>query len=121
MLFIDMITWWYGPGWVQRLSNLKMHLANWMKYFSLGILLKTLFQPWKQIVTVTGNGTSLGAKKDALIDNLVSRFVGFLVRSSVFFFALIVMATVLLLSLAYVIIWPLIPLLPVAFVVLGLL
>lgn len=97
-----------------------MHLANWMKYFSLGILLKTLFQPWKQIVTVTGNGTSLGAKKDAFIDNLVSRFVGFLVRSSVFFFALMVMATVLMLSLLYVIVWPVIPLLPIVFLVLGL-
>jgi len=120
MLFLDMLTWWYGPGWMQRLSNLKLYLASWMKYFSLGILLKTLFQPWKQIVMVAGSGTSLDAKKDALLDNLVSRFVGFLVRSSVFFIALLVVAVVLVLNVIYVVIWPFIPILPIVAIILGL-
>lgn len=120
MLFLDMISWWYGPGWLRRVSNLKLHLANWMKYFSLGILLKTLFQPWKQIVSVAGSGTSLEAKKDAFVDNLVSRFVGFLVRSSVFFVALLVVGGVLIINVVYVIVWPLLPVLPLVILVLGL-
>lgn len=120
MLFLDMITWWYGAGWVQRVTNLKLHIASWMKYFSLGILLKTLFQPWKQIITTTGSGTSLEAKKDAFLDNLVSRFVGFLVRSSVFFVALFVVAGVLIFNIMYVVIWPVIPLAPVIVLILGL-
>lgn len=114
-----MITWWYGLGWLQRVASLKAQLANWMKYFSLGILLKTLFQPWKQITTVAGSGTSLDAKKDALIDNMVSRLVGFLVRSSVFFVALLVVAVVLVVNVVYVLIWPLIPLSPIALLTIG--
>lgn len=120
MLFLDMLIWWYGPGWVQRLGNLKLHLSNWMKYFSLGILLRTLFQPWKQIVSVAGNGTSLEAKKNALLDNMVSRFVGFLVRSSVFFVALLVVGFVLIANVLYVIVWPLIPILPIVAIIWGL-
>ncbi len=119
MLFVDMIVWWYGAGWIGRLVALQKHLADWMQYFSLGTLLKTLFQPWKQITTQPGTGASFDARKNALVDNLVSRFVGFFVRVSVFFFALVVMLCVLLWSLLYVALWPLIPIAPFVVIMLG--
>jgi len=119
MLAVDMIIWWYGRGWIERVGALKDHLSNWAQYFSLGTLMLTLFQPWKQIVTATDGHSSLAARKNALVDNLVSRFIGFFIRISVFIFALLAMVSILLINAAYIVIWPIIPLSPILVILFG--
>lgn len=119
MLFTDFFIWWYGRGWALRVAELQHHLSNWAQFFSFGILLKTLFKPWKQIVTRPGPNGGLAAKRNALIDNLVSRFVGFFVRVTVLFVAVIVMLFVLLFNTLYVLLWPVLPLLPIILIVVG--
>jgi len=119
MLIADFFLWWYGPGWLGRLADMQHHLSAWAQFFSLDTLLKTLFQPWKQIVTATDAHSSLTSRKNALVDNLVSRAIGFFVRIGVFFFAIFALGAVLIFNTIYVLIWPVLPLLPVAAVVLG--
>lgn len=75
--------------------------------FSLGILLRTLFSPWRRILTPRGR--SLDAKIQAALDNFVSRCVGFVVRISVVFAALFMIACVALAGVVVVVLWPLIP------------
>jgi hypothetical protein len=87
--------------------------------FSLKILLRTLFAPWKRIITAPGAG--LDAKLQAMGDNLVSRFVGFTVRFVVLLTAAIAFVAFCLVGLAELIVWPLVPLAGVALIVKGLL
>jgi len=75
--------------------------------FSVGILLRTLFSPWRRIVTAGGRG--LDAKMQAMFDNLVSRLVGFFVRLMVIIAACVSLAGVFLIGLVMVIVWPFIP------------
>lgn len=82
-------------------------LQNIAATFSAGQLLRTLFQPWRRIITYPGD--SLGAKFRAWGDNVFSRLVGFVVRTIVLFTALIVIVCVLVFSIVELIVWPLLP------------
>jgi len=60
-------------------------------YFSIDLLLKTLFLPWKRDEINTDN-LSLDLKLRVWIMNLVSRFVGAIVRLGVIFVGLVSIA-----------------------------
>jgi hypothetical protein len=85
--------------------------------FSTPTLLRTLFAPWRRIVTYPGS--SLDTKIRAFGDNIVSRAVGFAVRLIVLITAFVMIAIVLVVGAAGVILWPLIPLGVIALLVLG--
>jgi hypothetical protein len=79
-----------------------------MNNFSVVQLLKTLFQPWRRIVTYPG--ASLDAKMKAWGDNAVSRAVGFFVRFSVLVAALVTAVFIVIFTAAEIVVWPLLPL-----------
>lgn len=119
MLVVAFIQWWYGPGWRDTASRLSTRLHNTYLTFSLPALLKTLIAPWRRIITPPGS--SLQQKLRALIDNLVSRAVGFTMRLSLLIAALIIMALTLLLGSLLLVLWPVIPILGPVLIVIGLL
>lgn len=60
-------------------------------FFSVENLLKTLFQPWKNITTKKSKpGFSFNEFGQRLADNFVSRFMGFAIRSALIFSYLII-------------------------------
>jgi hypothetical protein len=85
--------------------------------FSVGTLLRTLFAPWRRIVSYPG--ASLSAHFQAAMDNLVSRAVGFTVRIFVLVAAALAMVIVAIVAVIEIIAWPLIPLAIVAGVIKG--
>ncbi len=108
MLALELLSWWYGPGWALVKRRASSRVIKVSHVFSLPILARTMFAPWRRIVTYPGAG--LDARLKALGDNLFSRIIGFTIRLGVLVIAgLLVMATVVggLLSL---VLWPLIPL-----------
>ncbi len=80
-----------------------------MNNFSVSQLLRTLFQPWRRIITYPG--ASLDAKMKAWGDNAVSRGIGFVVRFSVLVAALIATVCILIFTAVEIVVWPLLPLL----------
>ena len=112
MLFVDFLRWWYGAGWVLRVRMLEEHLKNVAAFFSFGTMLKTLFSPWRQNITVARADQSIGDKVSAFVDNIVSRAVGFMVRLLMSIVAIIALTVILVLNIVYVLVWPLIPLSP---------
>jgi hypothetical protein len=119
MMSLEFIRWWYTRGWSGALLRLKDKLAGIEQAFSVGILLRTLFSPWRRIITYPGG--SLAEYFRAFIDNLVSRFVGFFVRISVLFAAGIVTILFGIVALVAVVLWPILPPLAVGLIVWGLL
>jgi hypothetical protein len=119
MLAYEFLRWWYGPGWVGIGQNLKRRLGALSETFSVGILLRTLFAPWRRIVTYPGAG--IGAHLRAMGDNLVSRFIGFLVRLTVLIAAAASSAVLLLLGALQLAAWPVLPVAALGLLVWGLL
>lgn len=107
MLVVAFFSWWYGRGWQSVATNIGPRLQGVAATFSVNQLLRTLFQPWRRIITYPGD--SLGAKIRAWGDNAFSRAVGFVVRLIVLFAAVVVMIVALVFSVIEVITWPLLP------------
>lgn len=106
MLF-ELLRWWYGAGWISAIRNVAVWPHRVQRHFSMPILIKTLFSPWKRIVTIPGR--SFDAKVRAALDNLVSRVIGLVVRVMVILFATVMMASAFMLAIVMAIIWPLLP------------
>ncbi len=107
MLVASFFIWWYGRGWKQVALSIKPRLSSVAYTFSVTQLLRTLFAPWRRIITYPGS--SLGERLKAWGDNIVSRTIGFLVRLIVLGAALVAITTVSLLSVIELILWPLLP------------
>jgi hypothetical protein len=117
MLAFELLAWWYGQGWRDAARNIPRMLTSTSHAFSTPTLLRTLFAPWRRIVTYPGS--SLDTKVRAFGDNIVSRAVGFAVRLIVLITAFLMIAIVLVIGVLSVVLWPLVPLGVIPLLVLG--
>lgn len=80
-------------------------------FFSIPILAKTLFAPFRQI-SVGEKGNDIGSKFRAWGDRTISRIIGAFVRFFMIILGLIVIIFVLIISSLKLALWPLVPFLP---------
>jgi hypothetical protein len=118
MLAVSFLQWWYFKGWLIYFDGFRAKMRNMADFFSIGLLLRTLFQPFRQIsANETGEKGGLEGALIAFFDRLLSRFIGFVVRVCIIVAGIIIMALQLVLGLALALLWPCIPLLPFAGIV----
>lgn len=115
MFLLSLFSWWYVSGWVWLSKEIAGRLQIIKETFSVGILLRTLFSPWKQIQTPA----SFRNFFQSAIDNLVSRFIGATLRIFMLIGALISTFLVSAIGLIFLILWPAVPLLLVILPVLS--
>jgi len=113
MFLVGIISWWYGRGLQGQISRIRDRLTATAGYFSIGQLLSTLFAPFRQISAGSVNGP-VGAQLRAFFDKTISRVIGAIVRSFTILAGLIVMAVQVLLEAIVLVIWVVLPLFPVA-------
>ncbi len=113
MLFVDFISWWYVDGFNGFLKRLGLQLAKITDFFSVGLLIKTLFTPFRLIDSYSAGGQTLDDKIRASLDKLIARFIGGLIRSTVLIFAIIVIFTTITIDLLKIALWLSAPLLPI--------
>lgn len=111
MFIIGMLSWWYGAGWRQRVVMLHERLARTVDYFSIDLLAKTLFAPFRQISVGRVNGP-LDVKVRAFFDRLISRMIGMLIRSTMIIMGIAAIIMHGVLGMITVVMWAFIPLLP---------
>ncbi len=112
MLFIGLMQWWYGDGWRARVAHVRERLASTLDYFSIGLLLKTLFSPFRQISAGKVQGP-VGLQVRAFFDKLISRCVGAVVRSVVMLVGILAIVAQGFIGFVGIITWALVPLMPV--------
>ncbi|HET7630290.1 MAG TPA: hypothetical protein VFK03_02855 [Candidatus Saccharimonadales bacterium] len=113
MLLVGFISWWYGLGWRDQLGLFGERLASLADQWSIGSLTGSLFAPFRQLDTGQINGP-LGVQLRAWLDKLISRFIGAMVRSVVIVVGLLIFLVAALLGLVWLVIWPFLPLFPLA-------
>ncbi|MDO4773609.1 MAG: hypothetical protein Q4A37_00590 [Candidatus Saccharibacteria bacterium] len=117
MLMVGMVQWWYGAGlqwWVRRLALGMLRTAD---FFSIGLLARTLFQPFRQI-DAGGVQGALPVQLRAWFDRTFSRLFGAMLRSLVIIVGLVALLLRAVMSLMGMIVWLVLPLTPVIGVVL---
>jgi hypothetical protein len=119
MLLVAFVQWWYSAGWRDCASRIKTRLQNTYLTFSVPILFTTMFSPWKRIISYPGS--SLQDRMRAVLDNLISRVIGFSVRLMALIAATVIMVVSAVLGVALLIIWPFLPIIGPIFTVVGIL
>jgi len=119
MLVIGFLQWWYGAGWKEAGQRMMSRIKNTYAYFSIPTLLRTLFLPWRRIMSYSDG--SLQQRLQAMMDNLVSRFVGFSIRIIMLFIGLLAIVFTFILGGIMIAIWPIMPIASLLLLVRGLL
>lgn len=117
LLVTSLLKWWYSDGWRQRAKIVSNRLDGTIDYFSVDLLLKTLFSPYRQISAGKVDGP-LGMQMRAVIDKLVSRVIGAFIRLILLIIGGIVIGVQVILGLLILAGWVLVPLLPIVGIVL---
>lgn len=112
MFIVGILSWWYGEGWVQRVGIVRERLARTLDYFSIGLLLKTLFSPYRQISAGSVDGP-LGVKWRAFVDRTISRIIGAIVRMVIIIVGCGFIIIHSLVGALTLVLWFVVPLLPV--------
>lgn len=121
MAIAEMFLWWYASGWRVFINKLRTSLTNITDFFSMSSLVRTLFKPYRQISAETASDhASLDIKFHMFLDRLISRIVGFVSRLFLLFAGIIIISVGGIISLILIILWPIIPLAPVAGIILAL-
>jgi hypothetical protein len=111
MLIVALFSWWYTAGWAQLGRRSVTRVAGVLDFFSVGLLLKSLFAPFRQISVGRVQG-SLNTQLHAWGDRQISRAIGAMVRSGVIVFGLIATALMVIVAVALLVLWPLVPFVP---------
>lgn len=117
MLFVSLFKWWYTEGWRQRAQLIASRLDGVMDYFSIDLLLKTLFQPFRQDGVGKVDGP-LSVQLHAFADKTISRIIGAVIRIIILVFGLIAIALSAIFSLIVLVGWAIIPATPLIGIVL---
>jgi hypothetical protein len=118
LLVTELLRWWYTAGWRGRAQRVAGQLDGTIDYFSMDLLIKTLFAPFRQISAGKVDG-SLEVKFRALVDKLFSRVIGAFVRLVLLIIGCLTIAFQVLIGLLILIGWALLPILPIIGLVLG--
>ena len=111
MFIVGMLSWWYGAGWLERIKLIQERIVRTVDYFSIGLLAKTLFSPFRQISAGKVSGP-IAVKWRAFVDRTVSRVIGAFVRTFIILIGCITIILYCLVGLLTLVVWALVPLFP---------
>ena len=113
MLALSLVTWWYGTGWRDQAELSGARLSRVSDRFSIGLLLRSLFSPFRQISADGPVYAGLDAKLRAWCDRLISRCIGAMVRSALIITGSILLLVEVIFAVLRLVVWPVLPFFPI--------
>ena len=111
---------WYYTGAVKGLVRAWKNFIIFVReYYSIPLLLKTLVVPWRRDITRRPRGLDIKKLLEALVFNLISRGIGFLIRSITVVIGLVCLIGVIIFGFLALIVWLVLPALLAFFIVVG--
>ena len=117
MVISGLLRWWYVDGWLGQLASIRRSFTRVADKFSIGLLLKTLFAPFRQI-SADENARAAGGVANVLVDKFISRFIGFFMRFVMIVIGIITLALLVVISGLRLVVWFILPAMPVVGVIL---
>lgn len=112
---MEFLRWHYKEGIQFYLGRYSYFLRSIIQYFSLTLLLTSLFAPWKRLIVVEKkSGFDIAASFADLSFNLVSRGIGAVVRIFLFITGVVALLLFSVFGFLGLVVWLLIPFLSVA-------
>ena len=111
MVIMGFFLWWYSDGWKRLLRVASDKLASIFDYFSIDLLVRSLFSPFRQISAGSVQGP-LPVQLRAFVDQLFSRVIGAVVRTIMIFIGTISIIGAAIYQLLKICLWAVVPVLP---------
>lgn len=111
MFLVGIFQWWYGNGLLQYIRQSFLGVLRTADFFSVGLLLKTLFNPFRQISAAPVGG-DLSVQLSVFFDKMFSRVIGAVVRSMVIIIGILMILLRFLWMILGIIMWLALPLMP---------
>ena len=106
MAIAEMFFWWYSHGWLVFIEKNRNWFSSITDFFSMDSLIRTLFNPYRQISAESASGNaSLDLKFHMFLDRLISRAIGFVSRLFLLLVGSIVIIVGGTLCLLLIIVW----------------
>lgn len=118
-IFLQGISWYFFDVPLGILKAWKNFLKFNLKYFSVILLLKTLFSTWKRDRESYGRGFDFGKFFEIFFGNLISRILGFLIRSVLIIIGLLVEIIIIIIGLFIFFSWLIMPVILFAALIFG--
>ena len=112
MFIVGLFGWWYGDGWRLRGRLIRERIIRAFDQFSIDLLIKTWFSPFRQISAGSVRGP-IGVQLRAWFDRLISRLIGGVIRTFVIIFGTIWLVMLALVGVIELLVWLVIPLAPI--------
>jgi hypothetical protein len=112
MFLVGLLQWWYCRGWRGKLREAGRRLGATIDFFSIGHLLATLFDPYRQISAGRLQGT-VGDQLRGFLDKTISRVIGAIVRLFTILAGVICLAFQVLFEGLIIGFWWFLPLFPI--------
>ncbi len=112
MFIVGLLRWWYTRGWHRRAELVLRRIDATMDFFSIGLLLKTMFALFRQDGAGSVDGP-LSVKINAFFGRLISRCLGAMIRSTVLVIGLFAITGHALLGIAVLGLWAVVPIFPI--------
>lgn len=103
------ISWHYTVAIAGLFQTWKNFIWFFYNYFSIPLLLRTLFQPFHRITERYQRGMQATQIFESLVFNLISRAVGFVMRIFIIIFGLIVSILNIIVGIFVFVLWLLMP------------
>ncbi len=118
MVIFGLFQWWYTRGWGIFFQKLRNRLKDAADFFSIRLLVTSLFAPFRQISVGEATSPALSARFSAFLDRLLSRVIGAIVRLFLLIIGVIIIILQATFGVVIIILWPLAPFVMVACLVL---
>ncbi len=116
LLFIgDYFVWHYGQAIKEGINIWKIFFRFFNQFFSMSLLLRTLFSPWRRMKEYYGRGFDPKQYFEIFILNLVMRGVGFVLRMTIIAIGLAAELAVFVIGIIAFFIWLMMPIVIVWF------
>lgn len=108
-IIVEWVLWhfWEMPKFLVSVWNNYIMFA--MNYFSLPLLLSTLFSPWRRNAWKFPKTFDLQEYANVIVSNIFSRIIGFILRFALIIIGSLFQVFVLIAGLLVVLFWILIP------------
>lgn len=110
-IFFQYLSWHFFDMPKNILLAWKNYLLFNLNYFSVALLLKTLFAPWRKYRTSYGRGFDFARYFEAFFSNLIFRLFGAAIRSLIIFIGLLFEIIIFMAGITAFLIWLVSPLL----------
>jgi len=111
--------WYYGKAINNILNGWKNFILFALEYFSIPLLFKTLFAPWKRDITKKPKGFNFKKIFEYFSFNLISIAIGFFIRFLAICVGILFLFLVIILGAILFILWLCLPLIFIVFLILA--